>query len=355
MPDVDVLSPESENGTGDTRYWGAQIAGQAVVEIADLEKSSDSTRPKITRVRTHLLDIMEGNRLPAVERAQAGSNLAALGDPRFDGSNLFLPGESLLGFIRIPQGRFRMGSDPKMDERADENEQPQHKLDLPYDYYLARYPVTVAQYRLFVEQSGYKTTGPESMRGTPNHPVVSVTWYDALEYSKWLNEELKRLSAQRVKEVQEKDQLPFWKGLANGKLHVTLPSEAEWEKAARGGDGRIYPWGNEFDADKANVSDTGINATSAVGCFPSGSSPYGVLDMSGNVWEWTRSLWKEYPYLLDNTLEDLGAVRDKLRVYRAGSFFFEWWNVRCAFRLSLNPDGRGDDIGFRIAVSPILF
>ena len=357
---VDVLSPEVETGTGEAPYWGTQIAGQAVVEIADLEKTSDSIAAKTNRLRTRLLDIIEGNRLPALERSRTGINLAELGDPRFDANRWYLPNEPLLGFIHIPKGKFLMGSDPKVDQQADDYEQPQHELDIPYDYYLARYPVTVAQYGTFIGQSGYKATDEDSLRGTLNHPVVYVTWYDTLEYCKWLDQKLKSLSLQKIKEVRDEDQLAFWQGVAEEKLHVSLPSEAEWEKAARSSDGRIYPWGSEFEAERANMSDTGINATSTVGCFPLGASPYGVLDISGNVFEWTRSLWGKdfsnpdfkYPYTLEKKREDLNASRETLRVLRGGSFDFVSRLVRCAFRLRYLPDLRDVIIGFRVVVSP---
>lgn len=364
---VDALSPEADTGSGDTRYWGAQIAGQAVVEIADLKKTSASNTAKITRLRNRLLDIMEGDRLPAIERAQAGSNLALLDDPRFTAESWYLPADETLGFHRIPAGKFLMGSDPKQDEQADEVEQPQHELDISYDYYVARYPVTVAQYKLFVELTGYKTSNENSLNGIPNHPVVSVSWYDSLKYCRWLDQNLKALSSLKVKDVQDKDQLAFWQGLTENRLWVSLPSEAECEKAARGSDGRIYPWGDEFDPNKANMSDTGIDTTSAVGCFPTGASPYGLLDMSGNVYEWTRSIYGEwdnkklehknenrYPYQLNDGREDLSKGDDFTRVLRGGAFNRTSGDVRCALRYGDFPDYWYIYFGFRVVVSPLL-
>jgi iron(II)-dependent oxidoreductase len=144
---------------------------------------------------------------------------------------------------------------------------------------------------------------------------------------------------------------------------IRLPTEAEWEKAARGPDGLIYPYGNEFDAEKGNMSETGIGQTSAAGMFPDGAGPYGVLDMSGNVWEWTISLWGEgfevttgkYPYIADDGREDISAPPTARRVLRGGSWDDDGWAARAAFRLRNSTVFRYYNIGFRLVVcsSPI--
>jgi formylglycine-generating enzyme required for sulfatase activity len=110
---------------------------------------------------------------------------------------MLLPNEPLLGFIPIPKGKFLIGSDPNLDEKSMERERPEHELDIPYEYYVARYPVTVAQYRLFIEESKYVPSDEDSLKGTLNHPVVNVNWYDALEYCKWLDQNLKGLRVKR--------------------------------------------------------------------------------------------------------------------------------------------------------------
>jgi formylglycine-generating enzyme required for sulfatase activity len=152
----------------------------------------------------------------------------------------------------------------------------------------------------------------------------------------------------------------FWEGLRSGALRASLPSEAEWEKAARGLNPRIYPWGEEPDPNRTNYGETGLFETSPVGAFPGGASEFGCEEMSGNVWEWTRSLWGEdwreprfgYPYQAGNGREDLEAPAQVLRVLRGGAFSGNRRYVRCACRRWNPPDNRDGHLGFRVVLSP---
>jgi formylglycine-generating enzyme required for sulfatase activity len=266
------------------------------------------------------------------ERAEAGDVLAKLGDPRFSADAWHLPNEPLLGFVEVPEGPFLMGDDSD-----------QHELTLP-TYYIAHYPVTVAQFRAFVEDSGYEPDTQRSLQGVDNHPVRSVTWYDALAYCDWLTQKLREW----VKTPE-----PLATLLREDGWVITLPSEAEWEKATRGSeDDRRYPWGNDSDPNRANYDDTGIGTTSAVGCFPGGGSPCGAEDLSGNVWEWTRSLYQDYPYDPADGRENLEAGDDVRRVLRGGSFNLTADYVRCAARVSWFPSNRYWYYGFRVVVAP---
>jgi formylglycine-generating enzyme required for sulfatase activity len=292
------------------------------------------------------LERMRSSDLDARARVAAGNALAQQGDPRFRADAWFLLDEPLLGFVEIPAGPFLMGSNKAHDPGAYDDELPQHGVPLPR-YFIGRYPVTVAQFRAFVEGGGSRPENPESFQALANHPVVSVSWYEAQQYCDWLTERLR--GWQGTPE-------PLATLVRNESWQVGLPSEAEWEKAARGTDGRIYPWGSGLDPNRANYDDTAINSRSAVGCFPGGASPYGVEDLSGNVWEWTRSLWGDYPYPTDQRertrRENLQAGRDTRRVRRGGAFDYALRNVRCASRNGYFPYSSGSYIGFRVVVLP---
>jgi formylglycine-generating enzyme required for sulfatase activity len=311
-----------------------------------------------------LARLLAGGHLTARERAEAGNTLAQLGDPRFPEDAWSLPDEPLLGFIEISEGPFLMGSDREHDPDAYDDELPRHEITLP-TYYMARYPVTQAQYRAFVDDTGRRPPKAEGeserpydwQEGRPparllNHPVVLVTWHDAVAYCDWLTQRLRT-----------------WDGIPGPLANllrelgwvVRLPTEAEWEKATRGGDGRLYPWGDEFDAQKCNMFDTHIGSTSAVGCFLGGANSYGVEDLSGNVWEWTRSLWGKtymspdfkYPYDPGDGREDQEAGNDVFRVVRGGSFLSNLMDVRCAYRNGVFPDFRHRGYGFRVVLAPV--
>jgi len=342
--------------------WGALLAGQAIVENhEDGAPLSRVNRRKHDRVRDWQVVILHSD-LPAVERARAGDTLAALGDPRFDPERHYLPArrwdptqghwlpEPTWGFVRVPAGSFLMGSDPQRDPQAYKDEQPQHKVYLNYDYWISRYPVTVAQWQAFVEATGYKGFDPDALRDPANRPVW-VTWYGARAYARWLDEVLRAAAHKQAAQAPDGAARAFWEGLATGRLRVALPSEAEWEKAARGADGRIYPWGDDLDLERANTFETRLGNTSSVGAFPRGASPYGVLDLSGNVWEWTRSIPKDYPYDPTDGREDLR--RDALRVLRGGSFVNSRRDIRAPVRLKSDPTNSLMFLGgFRLVVAP---
>jgi formylglycine-generating enzyme required for sulfatase activity len=228
--------------------------------------------------------------------------------------------------VWVPPGPFLMGSDKARDPQAFNDELPQHKVTLS-GYWIGRHPVTVAQFRAFIEISGHQPAEPKSLKGPDDHPVVYVTWYEAVAFCRWLGERTR--------------------------LPVTLPSEAEWEKAARGTDGRIYPWGNEPpDQERCNFEIFKLRTTPVGRYSPRGDSPYGCTDMAGNVWEWTRSLHRKYPYDPRDGRENLEAGWDDHWVFRGGAFYLYDPIVRCAHRGWSESLGRLRSWGFRIVASP---
>ena len=230
--------------------------------------------------------------------------------------------------VYVPAGTFTMGASA-WDKDASQNEKPSHRLRLP-SYWIGRYPVTNEEYQYFLLDNP-KQSKPSSWdennypTGKKRHPVVHVSWDDAIAYCRWLSK-------------------------ITGK-NYTLPSEAEWEKAARGTNGRIYPWGNTFDTSRCNTSESKIGDTTPVGKYsPRGDSPYGCADMSGNVWEWTRSLYEDYPYDPHDGREDVKAGGN--RVGRGGSWFGSSGGVRLSRRYDHHPSVDWDFSGFRVVALP---
>ena len=216
--------------------------------------------------------------------------------------------------VVVPAGEFLMGSD---DRDADADERPATRLRLP-TFWIDRVEVTRGRYARCVEAAACThPAGPlvddPSMR---EDPVTIVSWAQAARYCRWVGKR--------------------------------LPSEAEWEKAARGADGRRYPWGNEFDPARANAGYT--RGIAPVGILPEGASPYGALDMAGNVWEWTSSLYRPYPYDPRDGREDPTARG--ARVNRGGSWYYGPWYARTTFRATADHMYRRiGDLGFRCASS----
>ncbi len=416
-----VLLPDSyeEAQPVQGNHWRmALLVGRALDELRLEERGVERSHYAAIHKRVvHWLEkLVEVHDLPFRLRVDAGELLGRLGDPR-PGVCEFISsppqGEGLrakeiprLDWVPIPAGPFRMGSPDEM-EGAYPDERPQHTLALP-DFYLSRYLVTNAQYRPFVEGGGYDDRrywtdhgwdwrqGKDSelverirdddlrqryrdwlaMRpaerrdrpfwwgdpelGAANRPVVGVSWYEALAYCRWLEEQLLAISVQQsAREDLSDEQRGFFRRMAAGALRLGLPSEAEWEKAARGPlpAAPVYPWGDEPDAERANTDETGLNTTSAVGVFPGGAGVYGVHDLIGNVWEWTRSRWGDdpdqpkfgYPYDPADGREDLDSL--DFRIVRGGSWYNAQTAARCGYRYRLIPDDYNGFIGFRVVAS----
>lgn len=255
----------------------------------------------------------------------------------------------------VPPGDFLMGtSDQEIDwlvKNTDwakewkekgyfEDEKPQHTVRLDYDYQIGKYPVTNVDYHAFVKETGHAAPssweGENCPEGLGDHPVVNVSWDDAVAYCRWLTEKLRK------------------EGKIGKDQAVRLPTEAEWEKAASWDAEkkakRIYPWGDVFDPAKCNTVEGGKGGTTPAGQYsPAGNSYYGVVDMAGNVWEWCHSLYKPYSDDADEGRED--ETSREPRVLRGGSWFDLQRFARCASRGRLGAGVAGSYVGFRVVVA----
>ena len=374
-----------------TDWRAATLAGQALVELRLAERAAGQPHFEAVLERVQEWLVAASTRpdaLKVAERAEAGTVLGQLGDPRFDPDAWHLPRDPDRGFVHVPAGPFVMGSREGEDPKAfdDEYGNPS-QVDLPYDFWIARYPVTNAQYAHFVASGSYddptwwtplgwqwrqgeydsqveeewlrdwlKRRPPErrhrpmwwdEFKERRNHPVVGVSWFEAVAYTRWLTAML------RQGDLDPSGVRSGWlAAIRESAYEVRLPTEAEWEKATRGTAGRRWPWGDEdWNPEWANVQGT-IGTTTAVGIYPLGATPEGVHDLAGNVWEWTHTLYRDYPYDPGDGRED--EDDPGWRVVRGGSWINPLRIARCACRDLDPPDNFDINLGFRVVVAPAL-
>ena len=338
---VDSLLPDPADTllTAETAAF-ARLSAQAMAETEFLthvqnEKASRAGRyTRIhKRVQTWLMEAMRADdTLSPKERVAAGNALNWVGDPRFDPDKWYLSRKKNYGFIMVPAGEFWMGSDNNKDKDAFDSEFPRHRVRLS-EYAIGKHPVTVAQYKCFAQETDLDELDDNWKRFNKydNHPVVQVSWKKAKAYCQWLAEKFKDRGWQ-----------------------VTLLSEAQWEKAARGPDERIYPWiGDSIDPNRANYDGTGIHETSPVGAFQSDTSHCGAMDMAGNVFEWVEDDWHgDYEGAPDDGKAWIDDPRGPSRVVRGGAWSYSAGHCRAAFRRGSEPGFRGHFLGVRLALLP---
>lgn len=348
-------APEAKPGASDKPSGDVYMLGQMLIHMlsgrmpsADIQSVQDIIPPTVPAwVRELTLRCVDSD---PDQRPNCKAIVATILQKK---AQLKLPGTHPIDIIYIPDGKFLLGSNRKQDTSAFPNEAEQHECDIP-EYFISRAPITVAQFEAFIQATGYQTTaerrgfchlswwGEKQAAGLnwripptpPDHPVTRVSWIDATEFCVWASK-------------------------VTGHV-VRLPSEAEWEKAARGTDGRLYPWGNTHPDSKycnfgysTNRTTPGLmtaGTTTPVGSYsPMGDSPFGCVDMAGNVWEWTNSLYKPYPYKHNTNTQD--ALDDKHnRVVRGGAFFSQAKYLRVATRREMEPNRAFHGIGFRVVV-----
>jgi formylglycine-generating enzyme required for sulfatase activity len=326
-------SPPPAPGGGTSVHIGGDVSGQVAIgsgisQVGAVRTASER-QPKAT-CPTCGADVRPDARFCP----ECGKSLAAVPTPatapKTDALTITSP--IRLELVRVPAGEFLMGSDPTKDKDARDDEQPQHSVYVP-EFTIAKYKVTNLQYAAFVRAMKHKLPGHwEDGRipaGKENHPVVAISWHDTVAFCGWLSRETGR--------------------------DFRLPTEAEWEKAARGTEGRVYPWGDELPTPELCNFDGNVNDITPVGRYsPQGDSPYGCADMAGNVWEWTQSLYMGYPYDPVDGREEIEAgefIEDR-RVVRGGSWHSSRERARCAFRSWSRSDLSDARYGFR-CVSPV--
>lgn len=344
-------------GSGDPRWYSVWLAARIVVEQEMYSSvQTPSKRGTIFRLKGWIrLLLRTFGALNSVERVEVGRALGVIGDNR-PGVGLQENGIPDIEWCVIPAGEFLMGIKPEHIRNIKKQpwatgwnftrETPHFSMTLP-KYNISRYPITQKQFQAFVNaDDGYvnnrwwtadgllcrENSVPPPASSLDNSPQVEVRWYEAIAFCNWLSHKLG--------------------------YKVRLPTEPEWEKAARGNDGRIFPWGDVFDSNFCNVGETGIGFPSPVGCFPLKNTAWGEdtpLDMTGNIWEWCTTICEKldggkypYPYDASDGREDLSLPGEYLRVVRGGCFSNKPIYVQVTYRGRDKPDVKLPYEGFRV-------
>ena len=303
---------------------GGRRAALCVARHAD---RLPALRPRIAAL---LLDTVQAGALRPEERIAAGRALSVLGDPR-----------DLEALVEVPGGMVTMGC------ASNPNSSPTHPVAVA-PFRIGAYPVTNARYAAFVHATGRRWASAEGLNPErANMPATDLTWHDARAFCDWITARWRQDGRIAAHET------------------VRLPTEPEWERAARGDQpvqvaGFVHPWGTVWDDDRVNGETTGANDLCAVGLFPRGRSPYGCFDMAGQVWEWCLTLWGDdmarpffaYPYR-DDGREARDAPDGVRRVLRGGCFSSGPAKANVAYRGSLEAGGFWRGNGFRVVVAPI--
>ena len=320
----EILNTKQEDEKIKRRLW---LLGSRALRDFPLSKRDDKV---VTLARNKLYELIYSN-ASLEERFEAGEIVGALGDLRIRADNMVL----------VKGGKFMRGSSED-DTDAFDDEKTQRKIYLD-DFMIGKYPVTNEEFKGFIDDGGYDKKEfwteegwrwrEENEISEPlywhdrkwngsNFPVVGISWHEAEAYANWLSER----TGHRYR----------------------LPTEAEWEKAARGTTGFKYSWGENFDENSCNSYESGLLRTSPVGIYPKGKSPYGCFDMAGNVWEWCSDRYDDKYYAISPDKNPKGPSDGALWVIRGGSWSSSARCCRSADRRRLGPIYRRYDLGFRL-------
>jgi len=325
--------------------WAALLVNEDIGELMRIEYPSEANRQRVSEAQTPPTpeDELSDMRQAIAHAEKIGSK----GDPRFADPTASLRDPKHPHWVTIPAGEFWMGAQSEdaagrnYDKEAASDESPVHQVTLRA-YAIGRYPVTVSEYKAFVDAGGYdtkrywyagglgKTSSPGDWDGQlqhPTRPVVGVSWFEAMAFAAWATSMLEN---------------------AGHRSRITLPTEAQWERAARGLNGRRYPWGNDEATEHRLNFDANVGKTTPVGVYDRGATPEGIHDMAGNVWEWCLDWFGGY---MDEAVTDpTGPNPGPGRVLRGGSWYGYALYCRSAYRDGDPPDFRDLSIGFRVSL-----